>query len=109
MNDSFIIPEKFKLNGKTILVIVDDEYCKDGDLNGFGFPIFGEADFDEKVITLASTHKGKKIRKKVRELTYYHELVHLILDAIGRHQLKFNEDFVELFAQKLYEYEKTKV
>jgi hypothetical protein len=101
MNGSFIIPEKFKQNGKTITVIIDDDYCNEED-------IFGEADFTEKIITLCHIYKGKKLTKKTKELTYYHELIHLILDAIGRHNLKWNEDFVEEFAKKLYEYESTK-
>lgn len=38
MNGSIIIPEKFRLNKKPIMVLVDDDYCRD---NG----CLGEADF----------------------------------------------------------------
>ena len=102
MNGSIIIPESFKLNKKTIRVIVDDHYCTE---NGF----VGEADFTEKVITLCDKYAGKRIKKPEKEKTYYHELIHMILDSMGKHNLKYNEGFVEEFAQRLYEYEKTKV
>lgn len=101
MNGSIIIPEKFRLNGKVIKIIIDDDYCSE---NGF----VGEADFTEKVITVCSRFKGKAVSKAEREKTYYHELVHMILDSMGKHNLKYNEDFVDEFALRLYEYEKTK-
>jgi hypothetical protein len=101
MNGSFLIPTKFKLKGKTITVEIDDNYCEE---NG----MVGEADFTEKIITLCNKFKGKKITKAEKEKTYYHELVHMVLDSIDRHKLKYNEDFVEAFAQRLYEYEKSK-
>jgi len=101
MNGSIIIPEKFKLSGKTVQVIIDDDYCNDN-------KYLGEADFTEKLITLCNKYSGKKLSKKSKEQTYFHELVHMILDSMGKDRLKWNEDFVELFAQRLYEYEKTK-
>lgn len=108
MNGSIIIPEQFKLNGKCIKVVVDDEYCNDGNLNGYKCPILGEADFSEKIVRLANTYKQKKIRRKEKETTYFHELIHMILDSMGKDKLKYDEDFVDLFAERLYEYEKTK-
>lgn len=80
---------------------MDDEYCEEQKLDG-------EADFTQKEIILSGTYKGKKIKKSEREKTYFHELVHMILDSMDRHNLKYNEDFVEQFSQRLYEYEKTK-
>jgi len=44
MNGSILIPEKFKLNGKTIEVIIDNDYCKDN-------KCMGEADFTLNIIT----------------------------------------------------------
>lgn len=102
MNGSIIIPERFKLNKKMIQVIVDDDYCQQHEF-------FGEADFTEKVITLCDKYNGKRIKKAEKEKTFYHELTHMILDSMKRHKLKYNEDFVEEFAQRLYEFEKTKV
>ena len=101
MNGSIIIPEKFALNKKNIRVIIDNEYCTENNC-------IGEADFTEKVVTLCSKFKGQVMNKKMRETTYYHELVHMILDSMGREKLKYDEKFVDLFAARLYEYEKTK-
>lgn len=101
MNGSILIPEMFKLNGRTIHVIVDNHYCEQEEL-------LGEADFTDKVITLCNRAKGHKLSKTDKEKIYYHELVHMILDAIGSDKLKYNEEFVDNFAIKLHEYEKTK-
>ena len=56
-----------------------------------------------------NTYKSNTFKKPEKEKTYYHELIHMILDSMGKHNLKYNEGFVEEFAQRLYEYEKTKV
>jgi len=101
MNGSIIIPERFKLNGKTITVTIDDDYLSEYDS-------YGEADFTEKLITLCDKYKGQKLSKKEKEATYFHELVHMILHSMDKHKLKYDEKFVEDFAQRLYEYEKTK-
>jgi hypothetical protein len=95
------IPKSFKLNGKEIPVVFDSTYCN-------GIKAWGEADFDSKVITLNRVSDGKKISKRLVDQTFYHELVHMILDSCQRHNLKWNEEFVEDFAQRLYEFEKTK-
>jgi len=102
MNGSHLIPEQFKLNHKTIKVIVDDDYCVSEEC-------VGEADFTQKLITLASVCNGKKITKAEKEKTFFHELVHMILDSMGRYRLKYDEKFVDEFALKLHEYEKSKI
>lgn len=106
-NGSILIPEKFKLNKKVIQVIVDDDYCNDEKL-------WGEADFTQRIITLCHRTKslkypkGKVLSKATKERTFYHELVHHILNNMGQEKLSYDEDFVDEFACKLYEYEKTK-
>lgn len=101
MNDSFLIPEKFKLSGKSIAVIIDDEYCEQDKL-------WGEADFTNRVITLCHKDwKGDVVKKSDKEKTFLHELVHQILHSMDN-ELKWDEDFVEEFSKRLYEYEKTK-
>jgi len=64
VNNSFIIPEQFRLNNRIIKVIVDDDYC-----NEHGF--VGEADFTEKVITLCDKFVVKELQKlkKKRPIT----------------------------------------
>ena len=101
MNGSHLIPEKFKLKRKAVTVIVDDGYC-------FIENCMGEADFTQRLITLASVCNGKKISKAERERTFFHELVHMILDSMGRDRLKYDEKFVDDFALLLHEYEKSK-
>lgn len=101
MNGSFLIPEKFRLAGKCISVVIDDDYLSNDGSHG-------EADFTERLITLCDKYKGKKLSKKEKESTYFHELIHMILHSMDKHRLKYDEKFVEDFAQRLYEYEKTK-
>ena len=101
MNGSILIPEKFRLNGKPYKVVIDDEYCNDDGM-------YGEADFTQQLITICNKYNGKVLKKSTREKTYFHELVHQILHSMGKEKLKYNEDFVDLFAERLYEYEKSK-
>lgn len=101
MNGSFIIPSLFKLGGKKVTVIIDDDYCRDDKL-------WGEADFTERIITLCHKDwKTRVVKKSDKEKTFFHELVHQILHSMD-HKLKWDEDFVEEFSKRLYEYEKTK-
>ena len=95
------IPREFKLNNKKIIVEFDDAYCKDEDC-------LGMADFDLKLITLTSKVNNKRLPKAEVDKTFYHELMHLILDAANRHKLKWNEDFVDTVGLLLYEFERTK-
>jgi len=70
--------------------------------------LLGEADFTDKTITLTSTDNGKRLPRAEIHKTFYHELTHLVLDAANRHQLKYNEEFVDAVGMLLYEYERTK-
>lgn len=101
MNGSIIIPEKFRLDGEIYNVIIDDDYCN-------GDEVYGEADFSQRLITICSRYNGKALKKSLKEKTFFHELVHQILHSMNKDALKYDEDFVELFAQRLYEYEKSK-
>ena len=101
MPNKIFIPSEFKLNGKKITVEFDDDYCE-----GEGY--LGEADFDLRLITLASKDGDKKLPQSEIQKTFYHELMHLILDAANRHKLKYNEDFVDTVGLLLYEFERTK-
>ena len=101
MNGSILIPENFKLAGKTINIIIDNDYCNDNNC-------LGEADFTLKIITLCDTYAGKKLTKRSKEQIYYHELIHQILHTMKLERLKYNELFVDSFADCLIEYERTK-
>lgn len=91
------IPISFRLGKSHISVHVDDEYCSEN-------KAYGEADFTEKKILLCDKYKGAKIKHSEIEITFYHELVHMILDACKRHNLKYNEDFVDEFSKKLHQF-----
>ena len=101
MNGSILIPEKFRLLGEPYTVVVDDEYCNDDG-------VYGEADFTLRLITICGRYNGKVLKKSLKEKTFFHELVHQILHSMDKEELKYDEDFVEDFAQRLYEYEKSK-
>jgi hypothetical protein len=101
MNGSFLIPCAFRLGGEPYTVIVDDDYCNDDE-------VYGEADFTQRVITLCNRYNGKVLKKSTKEKTFFHELVHHILDNMGQDELNSNEQFVDDFANLLFEYEKSK-
>ena len=59
-------------------------------------------------IYLASNFRGEACSMDYMEASFYHELVHVILDTMGKHELSDSEEFVEGFANLLHQYEKTK-
>lgn len=50
----------------------------------------------------------KDLPKEVKEQTFYHELVHTILFAMGKPADQHEETFVDGFATFLHQFEKTK-
>ncbi|MBC7381894.1 MAG: hypothetical protein H7296_02745 [Bacteroidia bacterium] len=101
MNGSILIPENFTLNGKTYKVVIRDK-----ELSKKGF--WGQAFLNRKVIKLCDKFHGVSLTKEAKEQTFFHELIHMILDSMGYDKLNEDEDFVDLFAQRLHEYEKSK-
>lgn len=101
MPNRIFIPSEFKLNNKKITVDFDNEYCDKEKL-------FGESDFTERTIVLCDKDKGNVLKKSDIDKTFYHELVHFLLDAMGKHKLKYDEDFVESLGLLIYEFERTK-
>lgn len=57
------------------------------------------------------THNKIAIRSGLPEdnehVTNYHEIIHIILEHIRRHELSKDEDFVDSFAESLYQVLKT--
>jgi hypothetical protein len=111
---NFKIPTKFVLFGHTYTVKFEDdlyerEFC------------YGLADEDFKVIRLQSKARikskreiyenGKKknvyvyfdITDEMIVETFYHELVHIILDSVGQTKLSENEILVNIMAKALLE------
>lgn len=91
------IPKSFELIDATIYTQFSPEinkYLNDKDL-------YGEADYNQQVIKLAST-VGVDLLPNFKILeTYYHEKIHFILEAMGEKELRNNEKFVDLFARLL--------
>lgn len=62
----------------------------------------GRVHYDTRKIELARrTHHGVPLRLSAIQETYWHELVHAILESMGEHELNDRESFVERFAYLL--------
>ena len=106
----FKIPREFTLFGhKYVVEVVEDLFEKSN--------CYGTADEDLKKIhiqskkTLKRTIKenGKEIHHNLEMTdenfveTYYHELIHIILDALGEERLSKKEPFVNMMGKALLE------
>ena len=96
---SKLIPSSFSLGGSTISV----DFVK----NELGYNV-GQIRLPTGKITLATNFRGNDCTVDYMEASFYHELVHGILDTMGKHELSDSEGFVEGFANLLHQYEKTK-
>jgi hypothetical protein len=92
------IPKRFKILGNTIKVKYEKDLCALNDVYGF-------AEYRVNILRLQKV-MGIYTKGKIKT-TFYHEMVHFILDAMGENELKSNEKFVGLFADILYQVEKT--
>ena len=66
--------------------------------------LLGLCEYSKSLITL---HDGIESTELI-EQTFYHELVHAILDTIGKRELSEDENFVQEFSLLLHQFEKTK-
>jgi hypothetical protein len=96
---SKLIPNSFILGGSTINI----EFVK----NELGSNV-GQINLPTGKICLATNFRGESCNVDYMEVSFYHELVHGILDIMGKHELSSTEEFVEGFANLLHQYEKTK-
>jgi len=88
------IPNSFKLFSTTIEVKFDSARLS------FGSKL-GDCSFIDNLITLSNSYKGEEINESAIIDTFYHEKVHVILDAMGEHEISQNEKFVEVFSRLL--------
>ena len=88
------IPKKFKVFASTINVTYDNAR-----LSNEG--ILGDCSYTDSQITICKYYKGDEINECAITDTFYHEKIHIILDAMGEHKLSKNEKFVEVFARLL--------
>tara|TARA_R110000822_G_scaffold130577_1_gene267171 strand:+ start:1520 stop:1831 length:312 start_codon:yes stop_codon:yes gene_type:complete len=70
---------------------------------------FGHAVYDENKIKIAKTVHKKVIQEDQRESTYCHELMHIILDSLGKTELSQNEELVDSMGKALHQILKTSV
>ena len=94
------IPKSFKLFATTINVIFDNER-----MNNEG--LLGLSEIMLSLISLTNKYKGKNLKDETIIDTYYHEKVHMILDAMGEFELSKNEKFVQLLASLLRQVDET--
>ena len=88
------IPKTFKVFASTINVCFDNvRLSNEGSL--------GDCSFIDGQINICSEYKGQKISECTTIDTFYHEKIHIILDAMGEHELSKNEKFVEVFSRLL--------
>jgi len=94
-----MIPKKFKLGAIEYIVKVVKYIAE---------RVMGECSISKKEILISETHNNNKIPELGMEQTLYHEVVHVILDEIGRDDLSLDETFVQSFSLLLHQFEKTK-
>lgn len=88
------IPESFTVGGQDIVVLIQNTI--DGDK-------LGEACLWNGTIKISDIYKGCLQSKSSKFNTFYHELIHLILDTMGEYELSANERFVNTFSGFLTE------
>lgn len=84
------IPSRFKVGGQEIEV-KRVERCEDNTL--------GNCTIDAGVIEIANVfNKDRQQSESSKVNTFYHELIHAVLDVMGERDLSGNEKFVCCFA-----------
>lgn len=89
-----MIPKSFKLFNTTWTVKQVHKIDNDGSLGLCSH-------------NLATISLRRNLKKDVKEATFYHELVHAILDTLNYHKLSNDEKFVDTFGQALHQVTKT--
>lgn len=91
-----ILPKKVQVGGQEIRII-EENMCEKGTSLGESIPASG-------IIKIYNTYgSGFKQSNSSKINTFYHELTHCILDAMGEYKLSRNEKFVTTFSSFLTE------
>lgn len=89
------IPNEYKVGGQKIEVHIV-ERCDNNDL--------GECCYAGGFIEIANTfNKDERQTEDSKRNTFYHEMIHTILQSMGEYELNGNEKFVNCFAGFLTE------
>jgi hypothetical protein len=97
-----MIPKSFKIFGHTVKV-KRVKSLKDED----GKVTLGESDIYKNEIRLLDNDTKFELTQSQKEQTFYHELVHMILDSVGREDLSEDESLVDLISGALHQFIKT--
>ena len=97
---SKLIPTTFQVFGHEFKVIFTDSLVQDDEAVGM-------YRHNKHLITIQNNSNGAGMMESRQEQTFYHELVHCILDQMGEEKLYHNEKFVDLFSQCLHQMLKT--
>ena len=90
-----IVPKEFTLGGQKYTV----EYVS----NLSNSKRMGWSDMTSLEVKIDTMYEGRKIEKATFPNTFYHELVHQILDNMGEFKLSSSEKFVSCFSTLLSE------
>lgn len=90
------IPDKFKLHGQTIKVILTNKLVHNSD-------VVGEARYRDNTILIQDNGEQVNMIISKMEQVFFHELVHYILNAMGEDKINNNDKFVDLFASLLHQ------
>ncbi len=94
------IPKSFKLFATTVNIVHDEKRMDD--MNSYGL-----ADYGSSTITLSASEGITKLSEDRKADCFYHEKVHMILDAMHKRELSKDEDFVDVFAKLLRQSDET--
>jgi hypothetical protein len=93
------IPESVNLLGVAVPII----WWQDHERSEEELEYHGEAHFSSKIIYLAHTCRGKDLRQQLKEHTFFHEVLHQVLDSAGYKKLNNDEQFVDLVSGLLHQ------
>lgn len=93
------IPKSFQLGGSTIIVSKVDDVMEGSKV--------AWCDLPTGRIRVSNSHCGTPCTTDYMEASFNHELVHAILQTMGKYELNKDEEFVEGFANLLHQFTKT--
>jgi len=93
------LPKELNIGGQVIKIIIDNDLSFNSAL--------GECCHVSNLIKLVDNYKNEIVPIDNIEQTLWHEIVHIILDRIGYHEISGDEKFVQSFSLLLHQAIKT--
>lgn len=93
------IPKSCELGGVEFTTV----FVKNPENSG----ILGESSVFDCRIKLQESNCGQIVTNKQNQNTYFHEIIHMMLDQIGELELSKNEKFVQTMGNMLFEFLRT--